>query len=144
MTRPFILIALLLEIGCAQTKVKEDYPFLERILRQRGEQILTWQRCILKDWVGDCRKFERESYDITQEDTRRRFSDLGFACKINQERFHICENEGKAGFCQQTFTRKWLSKKRKLKSFIGHNEIVKLKDGGLKCFSTRVYDFKIP
>ena len=92
-----------------------------------------------------CIEFKKDIYDITKQETRELFSDLGFVCKINELRFHICENEEKAGFCQQTFTHRFLSRrKRELVNFIGHSEIERLKAGRLRSFSRRVYDFRIP
>ena len=141
MTRLLISSLLILLVSCSSKEIKEDFPFIDRILRPRGDKILTWQKCVEKNWLGDCLAFEVESYDITQDPIRERFSDLGFVCKINKERFHICEHEEKAGFCQVEFKRRWFSKKRIVRQFIGHNEIEKIKDGGTKCFSVRVYDF---
>ena len=114
----------------------------QRILRPRGEHALTWKKCIEYGYLNRCKEFSPvEVYDISVKETREYLDELKFACVINNKRYHLCNENDEAGFCQQTFERSWFKKNRVLVDFIKHDDIKRLIDGEARCFSINNYGF---
>ncbi len=74
-------------------------PTSTLLLRPRhGHQDkLTHQICTKKTWLGKCTSYDTKEFDLNDDAVRKLLRDLKFVCKVQGERFMVCEKS--RGIC---------------------------------------------
>lgn len=127
-------IILFLLIGCAsQEKYYKHQLYRQRlVIRIDHPGHLTNQTCVEMDGE-DCKKWDITTYDMNDEEFRRKANDFRIVCRLGGKRWRICLK--KAGFCRRICLKKgWGGKcKKHEEKFIPATDHQYLYDAGTVC-----------